>query len=329
MEAIKKIHTLGMGREEWLEHRKAGIGCSEVSAIMGLNPYQSSIELFYDKLGEIDPKVENVPMFMGNFMEDKVAELYQYWENDNDSVIKNYNAKKIINKVQRVNFILQNEKYPYLLGNLDRLQIKPYKCCVEIKTVSGYAIQSWENGIPPYFLAQVQSYMMITGLDLCKLCILQDGRYLEVYDVPANSGFQAHIAERCEEFWSRVTTARALKAEGKPYEHCEPEPDNSLAYENFMKKKYGTEEKPVTVNGDADTLLIAKKYNDCKEKLDELKEEQQLHKNKLIVKLKEISKIDFGLNIGYCSWKTNKSGSRVFKVQLKKEKEALKEPEKF
>ena len=315
MKAKKVVKTLNMPKSEWLKHRQNGIGGSEVGAILGLNPFQSSIELFYNKLGEIEPKQENIPMFMGNFLEDKVAELYQYYEKDNETLIKNYNSGKKINKIERVNYLLSNKDYPYLLGNIDRVQTSPEKCLIEIKTISGFAMSSWESGIPVYFLAQIQAYLMITGLSLCKLVMLKDGRYLEVYEVRENKELQKHIAEMCTEFWKRVEGARKLKAEGRPYESLEPEPDNSEAYANFLKDRY--KEKPVTIQGGMELYEIAQKYNDCKFRITEIELEQQGYKNKLMNALKNASKIDFGTNIGYVSWLENAKGTRIFNCKIK------------
>src|SRR6188508_1515355 len=106
-----------MSREDWLQHRMKGIGCSEIAAVMGLNrKYQSSLELFYNKLGEVEPMPDNAATFMGRFLEDKVADLYQYWETDFDTTMANYTAGEKINKLQRVNAILTNPEHPFLLG---------------------------------------------------------------------------------------------------------------------------------------------------------------------------------------------------------------------
>lgn len=314
MKADKLIKTAGISKAEWLQHRQAGIGGSEVGTILGLNPYQSSIELFYDKLGEVEPKQENVPMFMGNYLEDKVAELYQYYENDSETMITNYNSGKKINKIQRVNYILGNKKYPFLLGNIDRMQTHPFECIIEIKTISGFALNNWLSGIPAYFIAQLQAYMMITGINKSKLVMLKDGRNLEVYEIEENKELQNHIAEMAKAFWNKVLYARELKAKGQPYEHLEPEPDNLDAYEKFMKEKH--KDTGGIIQGTSEQYEIAKKYSDCNTKIKEIETEQQGHKNYLISILKDSSKIDFG-NLGYVSWTANAKGNRTFNCRVK------------
>lgn len=46
-----------MTREEWLEERKTGIGGSDASAIVGLNPYSDNIKLWESKLKEQSKKI--------------------------------------------------------------------------------------------------------------------------------------------------------------------------------------------------------------------------------------------------------------------------------
>ena len=40
-----------MGRTEWLQERKKGIGGSDAAAILGLNPYMSNVDLWEIKTG--------------------------------------------------------------------------------------------------------------------------------------------------------------------------------------------------------------------------------------------------------------------------------------
>ncbi|HMY01400.1 MAG TPA: YqaJ viral recombinase family protein, partial [Agitococcus sp.] len=49
--AIRLINTKGLSRSEWLAVRKQGIGGSDAAAAVGLNPYQSQLELWMIKTG--------------------------------------------------------------------------------------------------------------------------------------------------------------------------------------------------------------------------------------------------------------------------------------
>ena len=45
-----------LSREEWLKHRMQGIGGSEISAVVGLNPYMSNVDLWELKTGAMEPE---------------------------------------------------------------------------------------------------------------------------------------------------------------------------------------------------------------------------------------------------------------------------------
>jgi hypothetical protein len=43
-----------MERDDWLEVRRTGIGSSDAATAVGLNPYQSQLELWMQKTGKAD-----------------------------------------------------------------------------------------------------------------------------------------------------------------------------------------------------------------------------------------------------------------------------------
>lgn len=48
---IEKISTKNMSREEWLAHRRNGIGGSDAAAVVGMSEYTSPYMLWCDKTG--------------------------------------------------------------------------------------------------------------------------------------------------------------------------------------------------------------------------------------------------------------------------------------
>ncbi|EPZ54744.1 yqaJ-like viral recombinase domain protein [[Clostridium] sordellii ATCC 9714] len=51
--------TKNMTQEEWLKSRQAGIGGSDSSAIAGLNPWKSSIQLYMEKKEENPQEIKH------------------------------------------------------------------------------------------------------------------------------------------------------------------------------------------------------------------------------------------------------------------------------
>ena len=103
-----KISTIGMSREDWLEHRRQSIGGSDAATIVGLNPYSSPYELWADKLGRIPPKEDNEAMRQGRDLEDYVARRFM---------------AETGKRVRRENNIIKNSAVPFAHANVDRLVI--------------------------------------------------------------------------------------------------------------------------------------------------------------------------------------------------------------
>jgi putative phage-type endonuclease len=300
----------------WLKFRMNGIGGSESAIVLNLNPYQSAIELFYKKVFQEIEHLQNERMFWGNVHEDTIANIWQYWNpetSDINEMMSNYENNKIIRKCKKVNSIIQNPKYPQLLANIDRLIIGK-EGILEIKTISDFAVNQWESGIPPYHIVQLQTYLAILEMEYGELAMLKNGRNFGVIPFTRNEEIISGIDIKTEEFWERVLEAREIIKNGGSIEHLEPEPDNSVAYETFMKKRFKT--KPVTIGGTPEMLDVAKAYMFDANDIKSATKDQQLQKNKLIDILREAEKIDFGKN-GYVSFRENNNGVRTLLVKIK------------
>lgn len=120
-----------MSQDDWLSYRYSGIGASEVGTIMGLDDYKSSIELYYEKIGQGSRyTLENLAMFLGKEQEDFIASIWQHWDGTVEGMIANYRAGKIVRRCQRVNAYVRNPKYPWLFVSLDRKINKHIICCL-------------------------------------------------------------------------------------------------------------------------------------------------------------------------------------------------------
>ena len=56
-EAEVFVDTENLSKEDWLSFRRKGIGGSDAAAIMGMSPFCTKRDLYYDKLG-IQPVVD-------------------------------------------------------------------------------------------------------------------------------------------------------------------------------------------------------------------------------------------------------------------------------
>lgn len=346
---LKIISTKDMSKQDWLDFRSNGIGGSEVGVVMGVSPYKSALELFYEKLNPVKELEENEAMHWGKVLEDVVADHWQYWQHGVEEpvkqMMKNFDEEKIIRRCRRMNAYIINPKYPFLFSSLDRVINKHCSSfgmseetamldegVLEIKTISGYVSKMWDTGIPPSHVMQLQTYLLVTELSYGEMALLKDGRYMEVVPFQQSETIHQMIVKKCSDFWDKVLAAReVLKQAGVKYyndldgiqnkmqfraliDQIEPEPDGSIAYQDFMSTRFTSE--PLTVIAEEQHINDAQRYMIYNEQMKVLEANQRLVSNRLKNYMKEAEVLDCGA-MGKATWKTNSKGSRTFLVKVK------------
>lgn len=327
--------TRGMSNDDWLRFRKRGIGASEVGAIMGLSPYTSKIELFYEKIGEgINYKVENIAMFNGKELESYVAKMWEYWAGTEESMIQNYRTGNKVRRMQRVNAYIQNPKWPWLFVSLDRKINKGDKGkegALEIKTIAGYESDKWAGGIPPSHIIQVQTQCGVCEFEFGELAALRDGRFFDVYEFDLMPHLWENIVDSTHDFWQKVEEGRKLLTQRyeaqtnfnmraveeltQQLHSIEPEPDGSEAFENFLKEKYRIA-NPGEREGTIIELEAAREHKTAKEKIKEYEAIAREKENYLKNQLKDMTVLNFGGD-GLVSWRADVNKSRRFNNRVK------------
>ena len=95
-----------IGRLEWLQARRAGIGGSDIGAILGLSRYRSPVDVWLDKTGQAEA--------------DTGMSEAAYWGVELEATVAAEYAKRTGNKVQRVNQMLRHPEHDWMLANIDR-----------------------------------------------------------------------------------------------------------------------------------------------------------------------------------------------------------------
>ncbi|CEQ09724.1 phage-type endonuclease [[Clostridium] sordellii] len=203
--------TKNMTQEEWLKSRQAGIGGSDSSAIAGLNPWKSSIQLYMEKKEENPQEIKSLRMELGNRLEGLVAELF---------------TEETGLKVRNVNGILKNEKYPFALANIDRA-IVGEKAFLECKTTNSFALKEWQDGVPPHYEIQCLHYMAITGATHCYIAALIGNSDFIWYKIERDQETIDYLMQIEKEFWEENILKDIV-----------PLPDGSDAYSEYLKEKY-------------------------------------------------------------------------------------------
>lgn len=181
-------------KAEWLRDRRAGIGGSEIAAILGENHWNSPRQIWMSKMGMFDdkPPQQSEAARWGNLLETIVA---------NEWALRN-NRQYV-----HIPVILQDDERPYLLANIDGFTLSDDREIVtgilEIKTTSTYNKDVWENGPLPYhYMCQTNWYCGITGLSMYSLVCLVGGQKLYGHDLPADPELFAREVKAADEFWN-------------------------------------------------------------------------------------------------------------------------------
>lgn len=194
--ALRLVKTKDLPREDWLTVRKKGIGSSDAAAAVGLNPYQSQLELWLVKTGrdgglpKVDPHDEDSPMYWGNILEPIVAAHY---------------TRRSGNRVRRINAVLQHPEQPWMLANIDREVIGATDVQIlECKTAGINGAKLWKEGVPEYVQLQVQHQLAVTGKATADVAVLLGGQHLEIHRIHRDEGLIARLIQLEEIFWQYV-----------------------------------------------------------------------------------------------------------------------------
>ena len=147
----------------WLKARTYGIGGSDASAIVGMNPYKTNIDLFEEKTGCRIPKdISDKPYVRyGTLAEEHIRALFSF----------EYPEYKVSYHENR---ILRSKAYPFLQASLDgELEDEEgRKGILEIKTTNilqSMQYEKWKDRIPDNYYIQVLHYLLVTGYDFVVL----------------------------------------------------------------------------------------------------------------------------------------------------------------
>lgn len=255
---LAKITTADMSRDEWLDARRAGIGGSDVGAIMGFNQYKSAYQVFLEKTGQYHEVVDNEAVYFGNALEDFVAQEF---------------AKRTGKKVRRLNKMLVHPEHDFMLANLDRVVVGE-RAVLECKTASEYVKEAWEGEeIPASYLCQVHHYLAVTGFEKAYIAVLVGGNKFIWKEIERDEEFIQILIDREKDFWEN----HVLKDIAPPI-------DGSDATNELIKKMYPQDDgTAIMLTKDDDVLLDA--IDSISSEIKALEQQKKEYENQLKLKL--------------------------------------------
>ena len=149
--------------KDWLLGRRNGIGGSDASAVVGMNPYKTNIKLFEEKTGRSIPEdISGKPyVIYGKEAEAYIRGLFRL----------DYPEYQVEHYEYR---ILQSIRYPFMQASLDGelTDQDGRKGILEIKTTNilqSMQFEKWKDRIPDNYYIQVLHYLLVTGFEFVVL----------------------------------------------------------------------------------------------------------------------------------------------------------------
>lgn len=179
-------------RKDWLAARRNGIGGSDAAAAVGLSPWVTRLELYYDKIGEAPEREENDDMRRGTILEPAVRQMYADATGYQVVVPEN---------------IVHSQRWPFALVNLDGLAPEAGRIleCKTARDRRGWG-EPGSDEIPMVYMIQVQHAMAVLGdYDRADVAVLFGSDFeFAIYPIEADLDFQELLMDNEARFWECV-----------------------------------------------------------------------------------------------------------------------------
>jgi putative phage-type endonuclease len=198
------VDTTDLSEEEWLEHRRTGIGGSDASAVMGVSPFTTARDLYYDKLhivSAIDDEDNWVQKEIGHLLEDLVAKIFRV---------------KTGYRIYQIKRMFRHPLHPFMIADIDYFVELPggETAILEIKTTNYNAAGKWWNEdaeiVPLNYELQGRHYMAVMNLDRVYYCCLYGNNEKEVIirHIDRDFEYESEMIALEEHFWENHVLAQ-------------------------------------------------------------------------------------------------------------------------
>lgn len=203
------IDTENLSKEDWLGYRRLGIGGSDAAAVMGLSPFCTKRDLYYDKTGiqpVLDEEESNwVAKEVGHRLEDLVAEIF---------------SKKTGLPVRPAQKMFKHPLYPFMLADVDFLIDLPDGSIgiLECKTTNYNCQDKWAgDSVPVNYEYQGRHYMAVLNVNKVFFACLYGNNENEfiIRQMERDLDIEADLIAEEEFFWNHRQEG-AGAPEGKP-----------------------------------------------------------------------------------------------------------------
>lgn len=263
--------------------RAKGIGGTDISAILGMNPWRSAWDVYAEKRGLLAQCVEETEQRMkwGSRLESAILDGYE--EETGRKLIRNIGTLQHPSRefmVWSPDAIVQNEN-----GGVDAKN-------VGIQQYDEYG-EPGTDQIPRHYRLQGAWYMAASGAAWWDFAVLFGGNDLRIFRLQRDLELEAVLLEAAERFWTRCVI------EGR-----EPKMMPTSAAARYLKAKFPEDKWPIRDASEEERALLLQ-LRDAHERFDAIEAECEA----LELKLKSLIGEDAGIQaagIGKVTWKRTK-----------------------
>lgn len=198
--------------------RRNGVGSSDIGSVAGLSPYAGPMDVWLVKRGLAEVP-ETDAMRLGHALEPVIADLYEREHVERGDDLHGLLLRPEDVWTHSVDGTLAHPAEPWALATPDRVvslydrRLHPAgRRLVEIKSVAWRSAHHWgdaHDDVPPWYRAQVEWQMLVTGVPACDLVALIGGAELRVYRLERDAALGAMLLDLGRAFWRLVERGEA------------------------------------------------------------------------------------------------------------------------
>jgi putative phage-type endonuclease len=191
------VDTTEINKEEWLAYRRTGLGGSDVSAVLGVSPFTTGRDLYYDKLNivsAIDDSDNWVQKEIGHLLEGLVAKIFHV---------------KTGYRIYQIKKMFRHPQHAFMIADVDYFVELPdgSTAILEIKTTNYNNTGKWWDGnreiVPLHYELQGRHYMAVMNANRVYYCCLYGNNEDEVIirHIDRDLDYESEMIALEEHFW--------------------------------------------------------------------------------------------------------------------------------
>ena len=278
-----------LNNQDFSLDRTQYIGGSDVGAILGLSKFRSPLELWMEKTGKKNNRVDSLPLRFGSFAEEFVASEYS-----------RVTGAKLVHDES----IFVHPKYPMFCAHIDRLVMgdglnNPPTKILECKTANPFTSGDWgevgSDEVPLPYLCQIAWYQAITAIERSDLAVLFGNADFRIYEIDRDKELERMITQKALHFW----TEYVLK-------DIPPPPQSEADCQNLFSKS----DPAKTIQAKVETLELTKRLQLLNSEITIREEEISTIKQTIMSQMGEAESLTYQGKV-LATWKAPKPSFRL------------------